>query len=280
VPGYTMESEEFKIKFVGASQDGVQNFTMEYETDWEDVMSALMLCLETFPTDIERVELIAKSELETWAREQEGGEKLNLSMDVKFCERLNPLTWVGGSKDVKVRFSDKSHTEANFVVVKKRLVRSLQDLAAESVASNLKSFSSVSTFQLPILLRMTVKKWYFDHWNQRFFNRKMYHYFKTKEVARRVNELILVPKCDSSKSKIFGKKAQKVKRLENHVLNDKNLRSSDRKSVIKPRGHAKKQAVNLKSLKECPVCAKNNLKNVRLHMARSKECKRKMQVEY
>merc|ERR1719233_2372537 len=214
-------------------------------------MSALMLCLETFPTDIERVELIAKSELETWAREQEGGEKLNLSLDVKFCERLNPLTWVGGSKDVKVRFSDKSHTEANFVVVKKRLVRSLQDLAAESVASNLKSFSSVSTFQLPILLRMTVKKWYFDHWNQRFFNRKMYHYFKTKEVARRVN-----------------------------VLNDKNVRSSDRKSVIKPRGHAKKQAVNLKSLKECPVCEKNNLKNVRLHMARSKECKKKMQVEY
>jgi len=280
VPGYTMESEEFKIKFVGASQDGVQNYTMEYETDWEDVMSALMLCLETFPTDIERVELIAKSELETWAREQEGGEKLNLSMDVKFCERLNPLTWVGGSKDLKVRFSDKSHTEANFIVVKKRLVRSLQDLAAESVASNLKSFSSVSTFQLPILLRMTVKKWYFDHWNQRFFNRKMYHYFKTKEVARRVNELILVPKCNSSKSKIFGKKAQKVKRLESHGLNDKKLRSSDKKSVIKPRGHAKKQAVNLDSLKECPVCEKDNLKNVRLHMARSKECKRTMQVEY
>jgi len=280
VPGYTLESEEFKIKFVGASQDGVKNFTMEYETDWEDVMSSLMLCLETFPTDIERVELIAKSELETWAREQEGGEKLNLSMDVKFCERLNPLTWVGGSKDVKVRFSDKSHTEANFIVVKKRLVRSLQDLAAESVASNLKSFSSVSTFQLPILLRMTVKKWYFDHWNPRFFNRKMYHYFKTKEVARRVNELILVPKCNSSKSKIFGKKAQKVKRLESHVFNDKNLRRSDRKSILKPRGHAKKQAVNLEGLKECPVCEKDNLKNVRLHMARSKECKRTMQVEY
>lgn len=281
VPGFTMESEEFKIKFVGASQDGVQNFTMEYETDWEDVMASLMLCLETFPTDVERVELIAKSELETWAREQEGGEKLNLSMDVKFCERLNPLTWVGGSKDVKVRFSDKSHTEANFIVVKKRLVRSLQDLAAEAVANSLKSFSSVSTFQLPILLRMSVKKWYFDHWNQRFFNRKMYHYFKTKEVARRVNEFIMIPKSKPiSKSKIFVNKPKTVKRLESHASNDKKLRNNDRKSILKPRGHAKKQAVNFDNLKECPVCERGNLKNVRLHMARSKECKKTMQKEY
>ena len=192
VPGYTIESEEFIIKFVGANQDGVQNYTMEYETDWEDVMSALMLCLETFPTDVERAELIAKSELETWAKEQEGGEKLNLSMDIKFCERLHPLTWVGGSKDVTVKFSDKSNTEAKFIVVKKRIVRSLQDLAAEAIANTLKSFSSVSTFQLPIMLRMNVKKWYFNHWNKRFFDKKMYHYLKTKEVAKRVNELILV----------------------------------------------------------------------------------------
>merc|ERR1719470_340838 len=189
-----MESEDFKIKFVGATQDGVQSYTMEYETDWEDVMSSLMLCLETFPLDVERAEQMAKGELETWAKEQEGGKELKLSMDIKFCERLHPLTWIGGSKDLKVRFSDKSHTEANFIVVKKRIVKSLQDLAAEALSTKLKSFSSVSTFQLPILLRMAVKKWYFDHWNVRHFNRKMYHYFKTREVARRVSDIITVPR--------------------------------------------------------------------------------------
>jgi len=280
VPGYTIESEEFKIKFVGANQDGVKNYTMEYETDWEDVMSALMLCLETFPTDVERAELIAKSELETWAKEQEGGEKLNLSMDIKFCERLHPLTWVGGSKDVKVKFSDKSNTEANFIVVKKRIVRSLQDLAAEAIANTLKSFSSVSTFQLPIMLRMNVKKWYFNHWNSRFFDKKMYHYFKTKEVARRVNELIMVPKPkpSKSKSKPFAKKLPKVKRLQNISLNERCLRSG-KEIPKKPKGH-EKQTVNFGSLKECPVCEKKNLRNVRLHMARSKECKRTVRDYY
>merc|ERR1712098_911193 len=130
---------------------------------------------------------------------------------------------IGGSKDVKVKFSDKSNTEANFIVVKKRIVRSLKDLAAEAIANSLKSFSSVSTFQLPIMLRMNVKKWYFNHWNSRFFDKKMYHYFKTKEVAKRVNELIMVPK---------------VKRLQNISLNERSLRSS-KDIPKKPKGHEK-----------------------------------------
>jgi len=281
VPGYTMESEEFKIKFVGATQDGVQNYTMEYETDWEDVMTSLMLCLETFPLDVERAEQMAKGELETWAKEQEGGKELKLSMDIKFCERLHPLTWIGGSKDLKVRFSDKSHTEANFIVVKKRIIKSLQDLAAEALSTNLKSFSSVSTFQLPITLRMLVKKWYCDQWSRRFFNRKMYHYFRTEEVARKVNELIMLPKpvkCGKSKSKFFEKKVSNIKRLERRFV------QSERGAIKHKRKQhpidLRKQAVNLVRMKQCPVCDKEGLKNVRLHMARSKECKRTVQYDY
>jgi len=275
VPGYTIESEEFKIKFVGASQDGVQNYTMEYETDWEDVMSSLMLSLETFSMDVERAEQMAKGELETWARDQDGGEKLNLCMEVKFSERLQALSWVGGSKDLKVKFSDKSHTEANFIVVKKRIVRSLQDLAAESVSVSLKSFSSVSTFQLPIMLRMSVKKWYFDHWSKRHFNRKMYHYFKTRDVARRVSESMMVPRIDKPvkcRTKLFEKKGPKVKRLESRAI------AVDRKRP-KQTG-LKKLTVDLGLLKQCPVCEKTDLRSVKIHMARSKACKRAVQEDY
>merc|ERR1719348_213307 len=106
------------------------------------------------------------------------------------------------------------------------------------------------------------------------FRQKMYHYLKTKEVAKRVNKLIMVPKPkpSKSKSKLFAKKLPKVKRLQNVSLNDRWLRSSKEK-LEKLKGH-EKQTVNFGSLKECPVSEKKNLRNVKLHMAKSKECKR------
>merc|ERR1712096_587330 len=271
VPGFTIESEEFKIKFFGATQCGVQNSTMENETDWEDVMSSLMLSLETFPTDVERVQQMAQWELETWAREQVGGEKLNLTIQVKFSERIHPLSWVGGSKDVKVKFSDKSHTEAKFIVVKKRIMKTLQDLAPDTVGARMKSYSTVSTFQLPIDARMAVKKSYFDQWTQRYFNKKMHHYFKTKEVAKRVTDMNTVPiKIEPKKSETINvekTKVVKVKRLESKVFPvDKNSSKLKQSLVKKP--------VDLAGLKDCPVCEKTNLKSVKIHLARNKTCKK------
>eukprot|EP00092_Neocalanus_flemingeri_P021861 GFUD01023716.1.p1 GENE.GFUD01023716.1~~GFUD01023716.1.p1 ORF type:complete len:319 (+),score=90.72 GFUD01023716.1:134-958(+) len=273
-----MESEEFRIKLIGATQHGVQNYAMEFETDWEEVMSSLILCLETFPTDVERVEQMAQGELETWAREQVGGEQLNLTIQVKFSERLHSLSWVGGSKDVKVKFSDKSVTEANFIVVKKRILKSLQDLAADKVGAILKSYSAVSALQLPIDLRMAVKKSYFDQWTQRYFNKKMYHYLKTREVAKRVTAMINEPKKVEPNAyenkNVEKKKVVKVKRLETKTFHvDKKPHPSKMKPSLV------KKPVDLGRLKECPVCEKTNLKNVKLHIARNKTC-RKISQKY
>merc|ERR1712098_555254 len=99
-----------------------------------------------------------------------------------------------------------------------------------------------------------------------------------KEVARRVNELIMVPKPKPSKSKLFVEKLPKVKRLQNISLNERCLRSS-KEIPKKPKGH-EKRTVNFGSLKECPVCEKKNLRNLRLHMAKSKECKRTVRDYY
>merc|ERR1712183_246213 len=209
-------------------------------------------------------------ELETWAREQVGGEKLNLTIQVKFSERIRPLSWVGGSKDVKLKFSDKSHTEAKFIVVKKRILKTLQDLAADTVGARMKSYSTVSTFQLPIDARMAVKKSYFDQWTQRYFNKKMQHYFKTKEVAKRVIDMNTVPKIEPKKSEtknVEKKKVVKVKRLDSKVIPvDKNPSKLKQSLVKKP--------VDLAGLKDCPFCQETNLKSVKIHLARNKTCKK------
>jgi len=263
VPGFALESNEFRIELISVTQDGVHSYAMEYETDWGEVMSTLMLCLETFPTDVERTEQMAKYELESWAKEQDGGEKLNLSMEIIFSERFKPLTWIGGSKDLRVKFSDKNNTTANFVVIKKRLLNSLRDLAAEKIASSVESFSSVSVFQLPILLRMNVKKWYLNQWNFRYFSRKMHHHLLKKEALKRVsNEMHNMFKNSRPKAK----RSKEVKRLDAKAIWDKNKK----KSVAQ-------KCINLGRLTSCPVCEKRNLKNVKLHISRSKSCKSALQ---
>merc|ERR1712096_513773 len=108
-------------------------------------------------------------------------------------------------------------------------------------------------------------------WTQRYFNKKMHHYFKTKEVAKRVVDMNTVPlKIEPKKSEtknVEKKKVVKVKRLESKVFPvDKNPSKLKQSLVKKP--------VDLAGLKDCPVCEKTNLKSVKIHLARNTNCKK------
>ena len=87
IPGFTMETKMFSLKFMAASQQGQLSHLLEYETDWKEVMQILLTCLETFPTDKTEVEKMGQEKLEEWTLTQEGGDELELKIGVIISEK-------------------------------------------------------------------------------------------------------------------------------------------------------------------------------------------------
>ena len=87
VPGFTMQSENFYLKFITGLQCGVSSRLLEYETDWYEVMEIILSRLQDEQEDKERFELIASRDLEYRAMMQPGGDSLNLKIRVMLEEK-------------------------------------------------------------------------------------------------------------------------------------------------------------------------------------------------
>ena len=78
IPGFTMQSENFFLKFITGFQKGVSSKLLEYETDWYEVMEIILSRLQDEQEDKDKFEIIASRDLEYWAKMQPGGDSLNL----------------------------------------------------------------------------------------------------------------------------------------------------------------------------------------------------------
>ena len=54
VPGFTMQSQNFVLKFITGLQKGVVSKLLEMETDWFDMMEIMLSRLEDEPNERER----------------------------------------------------------------------------------------------------------------------------------------------------------------------------------------------------------------------------------
>ena len=64
VPGFTLQSENFMVKFISGFLDGVPSQLLEYETDWMEVMLIILDTLETFPTSVMTTQNILSGSLD------------------------------------------------------------------------------------------------------------------------------------------------------------------------------------------------------------------------
>ena len=54
LPGFTMQSQNFVLKFITGLQKGAVSKLLEMETDWFDMMEIMLSRLEDEPTNQER----------------------------------------------------------------------------------------------------------------------------------------------------------------------------------------------------------------------------------
>lgn len=177
VPGFTMQSERFYLKFVTGMQCGVSSKLLEYETDWYEVMEILLSRLEDEPENQPDLERIAGRDLEFWAAVQPGGDTLNLKIQVRLEEKRYFLPPMGMRKTLKLTFNDRFTTQVLFHVKKKQMLRSLKYMSAVVVAASLAREEGAEvlgrTYQLPRCLVPWVRKAWHNCWTARYFKAKL-----------------------------------------------------------------------------------------------------------
>ena len=205
-PGFQMESSMFSIKFLWARQEEQVSYLLEQETDWEEVMKILLNSLDSFPTNITEVELLSSNKLEEWALTQEGGDELELKVNVKISEKNYYQT--DSIKHLRLIFNDLFKTVVLFEVRKKQVMKTLRMLSAEMVSSMMNTVKEVSTLEIPTTLYTDIQTAYKDNWRVRSIDTS-HKKRKVAEVAsNRLKTMRDCPYCGRAN----------FKRLLSHIL--------------------------------------------------------------
>jgi len=171
IPGFTMQSENFFLKFITGFQKGVSSKLLEYETDWYEVMEIILSRLQDEQEDKDKFEIIASRDLEYWAKMQPGGDSLNLRIRAVLEEKRYFEPPSGSRKALRLNFNDRYSTQVLFHVTKKVFLRSLREVSAEAVADLVEKEAILDKLntELPVHLIEDVRKSYHNCWTPRFF---------------------------------------------------------------------------------------------------------------
>jgi len=254
VPGFTMQSEGFYLKFITGLQCGVSSKLLEYETDWYEVMEILLSRLQDEPENKERFEIIASRDLEYWARIQPGGDTLNLKIRVSLEEKRYHLPPNGTRKNLRLIFNDRFSTEVIFYARKKMLLKSLKDLAAVGVADHFSFEESIVKLggEIPNSLIPNVQRAFQNCWTARFWRSRMSCPSRCQCKMRNKTPLVL------SESKAKTPTNNTRRQLLYKKVADKHVRTAQQKKVIEKKVESK----NSKLVKGSNKKGSKNVKKV------------------
>ena len=211
-PGFVLESHQFRIMFLSASQRGQLSPLLEYQTGWQDVMNILLTTFEEFPIEKENVEKVAKERLEVWALGEEGGEELQLKVEVMISEKKYYQT--GSQKNLRLVFNDFMRSVVMFSVSKKSVMRSLKTFASEAVSSMLVKKESIDKLEIPKSLNDDLLTAFNDVWQNRVFDKKSLKRKIAQQVRNKMKVQKTCPYCGRSD----------LRRLNSHIARSRNCR--------------------------------------------------------
>ena len=173
IPGFTMQSKRFMVKFVSAFKNGLLSDELEYETDWKDVMIIILETLEVFPTSVDNTEQVLARVLEDWVKSHEGAEDLNIGVNVKMEEKDYFAPPLGLTKCMRIKFTDKWNTEVIFHIKKKMRMRSLKNIAAAEVVDLIKKRENIKLLEIPTTLNANLSRQFKNDWSSRYYRKNI-----------------------------------------------------------------------------------------------------------
>ena len=82
VPGFTLQSPNFMVRFLAGFQKGLVSEIVEYETDWIYVMAIILDSVEKFPNSVLASQNILSRRVENWIKSCPGAGHLNIKANV------------------------------------------------------------------------------------------------------------------------------------------------------------------------------------------------------
>ena len=173
IPGFTMQSKRFMVKFVSAFKNGLLSDELEYETDWKDVMIIILETLEVFPTSVDNTQQVLARVLEDWVKSHEGAEDLNIGVSVKMEEKVYFTPPLGATKCMRIKFTDKWNTEVVFHIKKKLRMKSLKNIAAAEVVDLIKKREHIKRLEIPTTLNGNLRRQFKNDWSSRYYRKNI-----------------------------------------------------------------------------------------------------------
>merc|ERR1711915_816271 len=165
---------------------------------------------EDFPVEIETVEKVAKERLKVWGIGEEGGQDLQLNIDVRIWEsksyRISPR------KSLSVVFNDYMRSILTFHVKKKSVMRSLKTFASEAFSSRLVKKELIDELEIPKSLNDDLLTAFNDVWRYRVVDKKYLKQKIAKQSREKMKDKQTCPYCGRIN----------LRRLNSHVMRNRN----------------------------------------------------------
>ena len=193
IPGFTLKSPNFMVRFLAGYQKGLVSQILEYETDWMEVMVIILDMLEMFPNSVMTAQNILARKLKNWIISQPGAEHLNIKANAFLEEQVYFTPPLGSKKSLKISFTDNYKTEVLFHIKKRTTMKSLKDLSVSAVVDNLKTKEDIAKLEIPISLIANLVKEFGDDWSSRFYRNNISCCKRHSEGISKFN-----PRCSHS----------------------------------------------------------------------------------
>merc|ERR1711874_419435 len=120
---------------------------LEQLTNWSEVMETMLNILEVFPENVDVAGEVLAKKLQDNLAEYHG--EVRIKVEVKIEERIYNVSHLGSEKNVRISFRNRLRSEVVFIVKRKRMMRSLRELAARGVADLVNSKDDIEDLEVP-----------------------------------------------------------------------------------------------------------------------------------
>ena len=118
VPGFSLQSKKFMVKFVAGLQNNNISKSVEEETNWTQVMMIILQNIEKFPMSEENLHHFITKDLNSWIGTLQGAQNLALKFSVKIEERV----YFPKPKSLTISFTGNLQTQIIFHIVRRNLL--------------------------------------------------------------------------------------------------------------------------------------------------------------
>lgn len=239
IPGFTLQTKHFALKFIAGFEKGIRSKILEAETDWIEVMVTILHSLEMFKesTPVETIQEVIARSLENWVTAYGGAHDIKATAKIE--EKVFFTPPLGSKKSMRISFTDDYKTEIIFHIKKKNIMKSLKEISAGAVAEHLKDEKDISKLEIPTTLFVDLQQGFRNVFGPRHYKSNINCCRQHREGTRERKLICLNKIAKGTRPVCCTKKAGKVRKLEREEVTENKRRKVNKEAEVSKTGKKK-----------------------------------------